>query len=399
MMMRPRGSGGSYFAFPLPPRSYLGPTVTPLVSLAGEACSMDSDGGAGDLHDGFRLGAEDVENAAESEAFDDVENSSELFEEEDNDLLTALRAVGSRDLGLPSSATFAPLEEYAEGAATSLEVEDCNTFSSHVRFELPCDKGCKQAIWSKIGRGDWIHCFTVSDALAVPLNERLRVASLQSEMAADLADPGDDAAGVLKTNWGGFQSKTSIFDPVQHDPALHERFSCYRDLHAIASAALDELGMGQDEHPAECPHAKKDGELHSAYAWININRSSDLNFMHTHDPQRMSAVYFVSSGALKQESNGGRLLFRGGRASSSTFEHSHSFLAVPPTPATLWLFPGSVPHAVLGHIAVEDPPRNPCTGRSNHTIAAEAARAQGQAPEDARISVAINFFAWAPASH
>ena len=46
------------------------------------------------------------------------------------------------------------------------------------------------------------------------------------------------------------------------------------------------VGMGQDEHPAECPHAKKDGELHSAYAWINVNRSSDLNFMHTHDPQR-----------------------------------------------------------------------------------------------------------------
>ena len=151
MMMRPRGSGGSYFAFPSPSVIF-GSYCDSLVSLAGEACSMDSDGGAGDL-DGFRLGAEDVENAAESEAFDDVENSSELFEEEDNDLLTALRAVGSRDLGLPSSATFAPLEEYAEGAATSLEVEDCNTFSSHVRFELPCDKGCKQAIWSKIGRG------------------------------------------------------------------------------------------------------------------------------------------------------------------------------------------------------------------------------------------------------
>ena len=124
---------------------------------------------------------------------------------------------------------------------------------------------------------------------------------------------------------------------------------------------------------------------------MNVNRSSDLNFMHTHDLLRWSAVYFVAAGAWCEESNGGRLLFRGGRISSLPSEESHSYLAVPPAPATLWLFPGSVPHAVLGHIVNEDPPRHPRTGRSNHSIAADMARGEGRAPETARVSVAINY--------
>ena len=86
---------------------------------------------------------------------------------------------------------------------------------------------------------------------------------------------------MLKTNWGGFQSKRLIRCSVR--PCMSASAA---GMHAIASAALDELGMGQDEHPAEYPHAKKDGELHSAYAWININRSSDLNFMHTRSAVR-----------------------------------------------------------------------------------------------------------------
>ena len=138
--------------------------------------------------------------------------------------------------------------------------------------------------------------------------------------------------------------------------------------------------------------------IYASDAWFNVNRSSDLNFMHTHDLERWSAVYFVAEGeGWNEESNGGRLLFRGGRTAASTFEESHSYLAVPPAPSTLWLFPGSVPHAVLGHIVNDDPPRHPRTGRSDHSIAADAARGEGRAPEPARVSVAINYFALAPA--
>ena len=66
------------------------------------------------------------------------------------------------------------------------------------------------------------------------------------------------------------------------------------------------------------------------------------------------------------------LVFRGG--SQPHVEASHSYLAAPPQPGTLWLFPGSVPHVALGHIVDIDPPRDERTGRSDHDAAATAGR-------------------------
>ena len=69
---------------------------------------------------------------------------------------------------------------------------------------------------------------------------------------------------------------------------------------------------------------------------------------------------------------------------------SHSFLAVPPEPGTLWLFPGSVPHCVLGAMHVDDP-----LDRSS-----ELDTPMEKEDEEARISVAINLTeAIAPPPH
>ena len=69
---------------------------------------------------------------------------------------------------------------------------------------------------------------------------------------------------------------------------------------------------------------------------------------------------------------------------------SHCYLAVPPLPGTLWLFPGSIPHCVLGAKDVVD-----ALDRS------EELDADAEKPdEEARISIAINMTeATAPPPH
>ena len=75
---------------------------------------------------------------------------------------------------------------------------------------------------------------------------------------------------------------------------------------------------------------------------------------------------------------GGHLLFRAGGVQGST----HSFLAAPPEPGTMWLFPGGLPHCVMpfsdGGEAHAGGPREPPADLGD------------------RISVAVNFEEAAP---
>ena len=178
---------------------------------------------------------------------------------------------------------------------------------------------------------------------------------------------------------------------------------------------------------------------HAAHAWLNVNRSGDSNEMHMHDARRWSAVYFVAgltggtapaavgaytycaytycastycglltvaltggtdpattAGAGSGSGNGpaadvaaadvaaadvgGYLLFRAGGVQGST----HSFLAVPPEPGTMWLFPGGLPHCVMPFV---DSGEGHAGGPGGHH--------PGDMPGD-RISVAINFEDAAP---
>ena len=144
----------------------------------------------------------------------------------------------------------------------------------------------------------------------------------------------------------------------------------------------------------------RDGPLHiqpplcvktivSAGAWVNVNRGADINFLHIHDAGWWSGVYFVRPGLATAESpHAGHLVFRGGARcpltggdpDAASTGASHTYLAVPPTPGTLWLFPGGVPHCVFA---------------SSSTIC-ERSASQDCVDNVCRISVAMNFAVAAP---
>lgn len=369
------------------------------------------------------------------------EEAALLVDDDDNVLEHALRATLSATLHLPAWTTFHPLA--ASGVAVA--VRSTRWFDAHHAFELPCDYRIVPRTGTYHGRResavvDVLHRFTLVSPLAEPLNSQLTSIALHAEAnARTFADYGD---GTHQTNWGGYHSEGTIFD-AHDDPPTHRSLRWCRALHAIASAAIDEI-RGGGAAP-EAGAARSSGravaaaepmstpptatELHAAHGWINVNRASDLNFIHVHNPLRFSAVYFVaggrdmggdgsgngsaggSSGGSASGSGGdaivgggdaiagggdghasrhpgGHLIFRGGR--QPAIDASHSYLTVPPTPGTLWVFPGSVPHAVLGYIVARDPPRD-ALGRSDHRVAAAAAEADGRVAEAARISIAINF--------
>ena len=124
-------------------------------------------------------------------------------------------------------------------------------------------------------------------------------------------------------------------------------------------------------------------QLHQAVAWCNVNFHEDSNLIHMHDQKRWSAVYFVSEGEPNAPGFpsplGGHLVFRCGPksdvsssgvgASDTEPKASHTYFAVPPVPGSLWFFPGSIPHLVLGSIV-------------------PAGGAKARSP---RVSIAVNF--------
>ena len=124
--------------------------------------------------------------------------------------------------------------------------------------------------------------------------------------------------------------------------------------------------------------------LHNANAWLNVNRAGDENLMHVHNSCRWSAVYYVTASPQSADKLDGQLLLRSGAKKRSDGQPasagSYAFMAVPPVPGTLWLFPGSVPHRVLGM-----------------TLQAGIADKQGRLAAEERgqwaprISIAINF--------
>ena len=79
---------------------------------------------------------------------------------------------------------------------------------------------------------------------------------------------------------------------------------------------------------------------------------------------------------------GGHLLFRAGGVRGS----SHSFLAVPPEPGTMWLFPGGLPHCVMPF----------SDSGEAHAGGPAAPRADRRDRHGDRISVAVNFEEAAP---
>mmetsp|Transcript_16670 Transcript_16670/g.33602 ORF Transcript_16670/g.33602 Transcript_16670/m.33602 type:complete len:334 (-) Transcript_16670:631-1632(-) len=301
-------------------------------------------------------------------------------------------------LGLPAWCTFVPLDP----APVAVPIQE-GSFASHTFYRLPCDFMCEFSRGRKPqGKFDLVHQLVVNPARASALNEYLGALAILMERQTHEPD-GD--AGTKITNWGGYQSHPVLFG-LEPEPDDGDSTADTRELHTLVSAAMEEVATvctSHEQYPDETRPAP--GELHPAYAWLNVNRATNLNFLHIHDPTKWSAVYFVASGAAPAEdrSADGHLLFRcgtprrsghggsgrvrtgdgpggagvGGGDSDVEPTASHSYLAVPPTPGSLWLFPGSIPHAVLG-----------VHGTAAEPNAGEVATTSE--PKPARISVAIN---------
>ena len=236
-------------------------------------------------------------------------------------------------------------------------------------------------------------------------------------------------AGVRHSNVGGYQSHADVFDAgqmVADEERLPDSSWGCRQLHRVCSAAMHELGPLMypdadsslpDPHGAGDPAVRhRGGEPHKACAWANVNRGHSFNTMHIHEVGRWSAVYFVADGeggaadgsAGDCDPPGGdgeaggaesgqpnferHLIFRGGAqpeagSDASMEAASHSFMAVPPTPGSLWLFPGSVPHCVLGSADADGGVSLSPLDRSAEFLDVGADKPDAAA----RISVAINY--------
>ena len=265
-------------------------------------------------------------------------------------LMSTVDVIHLDGLALPTSSTFealdpVPIQLALTGPATT-------SFASHTAFNVPREGHAPgQQVY------DQVHCFIVKEPSA--LNAGLTAWALQREAKAtaarhDILHRQGNARqaidlGVVRSNRGGYQSQPDLFekpkaprnlaavDAQEESGARH-----LRELHAIASDAVSACGRA----PLCTPHA--------ACAWLNVNRNDDVNKLHIH-ATFMSATYYVNDGQTLGPETGsmhGCLVFRGGASSkvdeASPLQASHSFMSVRPEPGSLWVFPGSVPHAVMG---------------------------------------------------
>lgn len=380
-------------------------------------------------------------------------------------LQVELLSVGSDLLQLNAEqSTFEPLV----AQSTEVPLAGGSPFVQHSTLPLPCDHGTPDSQAQSVAPGfvDTIHRFVLRRDLAKELNEELTGYALERETLADkalfewsaqeenaalhgaewvdawLRDGAKDKydSGVRRTNVGGYQSQMDIFDGQQGEDGRGEQvtWGC-RQLHRICSEAMEAL-VGYENGASQGRATQRTGKMHSASAWVNVNRGTAFNTMHRHDVGWWSAVYFVASGGSgggnptcdgweddKVEKGNGiarHLVLRGGtqpqvQLIDEVEDHakeatemgtsmgtrkgwlgvtdapvgpaSHCYLAVPPLPGTLWFFPGSVPHCVLGtEECVSDP-----LDRSG-----ELDSSTDNPDEEARISVAMNFTdAKAPPPH
>ena len=347
-------------------------------------------------------------------------NCSDLREADDPVLRAVLLSYKTPTLRLPESTLFEPLRPAATNVA--LAEDSRRMFATHTTYQLPIgqslhirpgqDLSCDEPLT------DVVHRFTVHRRLCDPLNARLTAWALHKEQLGKecearlvpvVAGPGSDA-GVNKTNVGGYQSFHDLFVPPE---TAEEDSESKRDclwLERLVCAALDEAtgGPGEegDPYPDEAallrPPADSSAAVtnavtnlsgglgdewrpgdarHVSYAWLNVNRSADSNFMHTHQVDLWSAVYYVNEGEPNAPGSAhptcGHMLFRcgarpaaeGGARLGPDAAPRQSYFAVPPRPGTLWLFPGSVPHTVM------------------HTVLPAGV----DEPSTPRISIGINF--------
>ena len=332
-------------------------------------------------------------------------------------------------LTLPESTHFEPLPldpisaERWTGSSIAAKV-----FTSASAYPLPCD--------NSLGEQDMCHRFVVAEHIAGPLNAGLAAFAIHRENLAsngratrvDMTPDTHRAIdlGLKLSNVGGFHSYHDLFDQrsaevltarLSGPPLVEEEGKRHSQLlHAITSVAIDEL----TRTGTTLLQSSEIGDMHSAKAWLNVSRNDNYNKIHTHLPERWSAVYYVDAGQFDTpvvtngNNNGdghgqagtvvssdkpfgsmdmsGHLILRAGCSNPVTPDgkelqsvepqaprDSRTYMALPPVPGTLWFFPGNVPHAVMGRCPSSCMPPPPAASVGDDTACTP------------RISIAINF--------
>jgi len=362
-------------------------------------------------------------------------------------------------LAISTTSTFEALPSGA-GVSVPLSGRGEVEFSAHHTFRLPREGGQPHEC-------DVVHRFSVRTPH--DLNAGIREWALHREHKANAARHDILARtgllsqikdlGKIVSNRGGYQSHPDLFSTCDPTHASKQRGGTggkgakgakgatgllteaadeltglrhCRELHRVASEALDQLsrdqtvqkngreGVPEGWNAAQC---KTPTRFHQASAWLNVNRADDVNLLHVHPRDKLSATYYVTAGAASRAPLlGGRgesasnldgcLVFRAGasvRADGRPAETSHSYMNVPPVPGALWIFPGSVPHVVMGMSqpdgtpsAADDPTHSPCGlaeilshQASKILLPNEPERLAARDLCDPRISVAMNFSTFA----
>ena len=293
---------------------------------------------------------------------------------------------------LPPTSTFEPI--VPRPIDVPLTGHGKQEFARHTAYHLPREAAPDQE--------DVVHCFALRDAGVI--NDGIYNWALRKEAKFEAARAGIllrtgvpsqfKDLGKVVSNRGGYQSHPDLFERQQSNPAqaATRRFAvpglppvptdvqdalglahCH-ELHRIASEALEQLGRDRD--PDLTQPAAELGEQHRtrflpATSWLNVNRAADVNMLHIHNKEKLSGTYYVTSGQRTEpqrpqpmwlgggaaEAGGGScgadgcLIFRTGampRADGGASETTHTFMKVAPRPGELWLFPGSIPHMVMG---------------------------------------------------
>ena len=247
-----------------------------------------------------------------------------------------------KGLALPAVSTFEEL--IPEAVDVPLIGRAAQYFAEHNSFSVPRDDNSHSI--------DTIHCFVIHEATR--LNQGLREWAMLKEGKATAArhDILHRSAmpsqihdlGNVVSNRGGYQSQADLFQsqkasrvPVDFDSGEVSGNPNVRELHFIASEAVNVCGRT----PLRA--------IQPGCAWLNVNRGDDTNVLHTHLHGHLSGTYYVSSGqepGPASMTTDGCLIFRAGGALSHAT--THSFMRVLPVPGHLWLFPGNIPHVVMG---------------------------------------------------
>jgi hypothetical protein len=227
--------------------------------------------------------------------------------------------------------------------------------------------------------------FVLSREKSSTLNARLSQLA-QSSLEPTSADNNIRVSNVGNGNVHTAEVPFTVFDSKQLPPSSPQWYSeLYEEVLLPALLCIDP----SFELLLSCGRVEATG-------WLNVNTDPhSFNALHDHGAATWSAVYFVESGDNRDrvgtecsEAEGssehgrppppsslslGNLLLR---FQLEAFTQHHAYLAVPPTPGTLWIFPSYVPHCVM--------PRKlaACTD-------AAADRMTSQSP---RISIACNVF-------